>query len=182
MTWTPGPNPFPADPDAPVDITDFRYVDKLHLVRHETARAGSTGSDWQLTKDYRVTFRLNGQPAQITAPRGMFTDLASVPRILRWYASQVGPHLEVSIIHDFLYMAWTDYRDLDGARRADHDFADDLMLAGMRAVPSIGGFKRTMIHTAVNSFVGWSIFRDKDETLETRMNRWLPLLDGVGIP
>ncbi|MCY4463595.1 MAG: DUF1353 domain-containing protein [Albidovulum sp.] len=63
--------------------------------------------------------------------RGFPTDLTSVPRPFRPFVGRVGPHLEASIIHDYLYVAWQigGLPPTDDMRR----FSDEVMLAAMPA-------------------------------------------------
>lgn len=105
------------------------------------------------------------------APRGLHTDLASVPKALWWVVGPIGSHLEASVIHDYLYMAWTDFRE--EAQRQDWDFADTVFLAGMKVSMVC---KRRLIHAVVRSPIGWAAFRKKPYTLKERMEDWLPQL------
>ena len=91
------------------------------------------------------------------------------------FLGPIGAHLEVSIVHDYLYMAWTDFREEDEVRRRDWDFADTLFRVGMKA-SGVGGIKRALAYRAVRMF-GWPVFRAKSYTLANRMADWLPLLD-----
>lgn len=112
--WNPGADPFPA---TTIDkITDLEYLDELKFVRHATVHTDKTPrSLWQLSANFRVRMTAHpedGEPYALTieAPRGLHTDLASVPKALWWVVGPIGRHLEASIIHDYLYMAWTDFR------------------------------------------------------------------------
>ena len=77
---------------------------------------------------------------------GMFTDLSSVPRIARGIVGRVGPHLEASIVHDWLYVAWQveEIKPTDEMRQ----FADDVFRAGMQKA-KVGALKRWAIYQAV---------------------------------
>ena len=95
-----------------------------------------------------------------------------MPKLLWSIVGPIGSHLEISILHDYLYMAWTDFRPK--ARRDDWDFADEVFRAGLRASRV---HKRRLIYLAVHSiFTGWPVFRKKSYTLKKRMEEWLPLL------
>lgn len=176
MAWEPGPDSFP---DGDIDkITDFAYLDELHFVRHAKAPPETSESLWQLARDFRVSCTVHPAegdpyPVTLTAPQGMYTDLASVPKAVWNIVGPIGKHLEASIIHDYLFMAWTDYRDK--AMDRDWDFANKVFQAGMK-VSGVSGFRRTLIHIALR-LVGWSVFRKKPYTFEARMNGWLPNLD-----
>ena len=82
-------------------------------------------------KDYAVCDKLNGEQWQTTTvPRRTVADLASVPRLFRFIVGRVGPHMEASIINDYLYSAWQvkDKCSTD----AMQCFADELYLAAMQ--------------------------------------------------
>jgi hypothetical protein len=173
--WNPGPDPFPAGEVE--DITEFEYLDELKFVRHAKVHVDKTPKSlWQLSADFRVSMTVHPREADayqltIKVPRGMFTDLSSVPEPLWGIVGPIGRHLEASIAHDYLYMAWTDFREK--ASRDDWSFADLVFLAGMRVsnVP-----KRGLIYEVVHSPIGWRVFRRKPFTLKERMEEWLPLL------
>lgn len=173
--WKPGPDPFPATEIQ--KITEFEYLDELKFVRHAKAHHDVTpASLWQLSADFRAKMKVhlpNGKTdeVKIKAPRGMYTDLASVPDILQSFVGRVGPHLEASILHDYLYMAWTDFRGK--ARRIDWNFADAVLLAGMK-VSKVRRRKAALIYAAVHSAIGWRVFKKKSYKLKDRMELWLP--------
>ena len=173
--WNPGPDPFPA---AAIErITDLEYLDELKFVRHAQVHTDKTPrSLWQLSDRFRARMTVHskaGEPLPLTieAPRGLYTDLASVPKALWWVVGPIGSHLEASIIHDYLYMAWTDFRAT--APKRDHDFADTVFLAGMK-VSKVR--RRWLIYAVVHSPIGWAVFRKKPYTLKERMDEWLPHL------
>ena len=173
--WNPGPDPFPAG--AVDSITDFEYLDELKLVRHAQVHVKKPPESlWQLSADFRARMTVHPKdgaayPLTLKAPRGLYTDLASVPEHLWSIVGPIGPHLEASIIHDYLYMAWTDFREKALSR--DWKFANDVFLAGM-TVSKVK--KRDLIHAAVSLPVGWRVFRKKSYTLKERMEDWLPQL------
>ena len=175
--WNPGRNPFPHQPIT--RITGFEYLDELKFVRHATVHVDKQPKSlWQLSADFRVRLIVHpagGEPypTTIRAPRGLYTDLASVPKAFWWLVGPIGRHLEASIVHDYLYMAWTDFREK--ATRQDWTFADDVFLAGMKA-SRVSKNKRETIIKAVHSPIGWRVFRKKSYTLSQRMEEWLPQL------
>ena len=174
VTWNPGSDPFP---DGDIRrITDFQYLDELKFVRHAQAHVKKPPlSLWQLSANFRAHMRVhpkNGDAYSLTirAPRGLVTDLASVPKQLWAIVGPIGTHLEASIIHDYLYMAWTDFRGT--AVKRDWDFADEVFGTGLKASRVR---KRKLIHFAVRTF-GWPVFKNKPDTLKKRMGVWLPML------
>jgi len=153
-------NPYPQN-YAGEAIEEFEYVTPLVLRREVNAvkmRGGRDDADYIVGADYKVRFRFAGESAKrtITVPRGMLTDLASVPRLAQSIVSRVGPHLEASIVHDFLYVAW---QDMAGgtARKTDWNFADELMRIAMHAA-AVDLDQIVTIHVAVRTF-GWPVYK-----------------------
>ena len=153
-------NPYPDNYDDE-DIEEFEYLSPLVLRREVDAakmRGGKDDADYIVGADYKVCFRIKGEAAKrtIVVPRGMLTDLASVPRFAQSIVARVGPHLEASIVHDFLYVAW---QDLPGgtARRSDWNFADELLRVAMKAA-EVDLDQIVAIHGAVRVF-GWPVYK-----------------------
>ncbi|MEL7344876.1 MAG: DUF1353 domain-containing protein, partial [Pseudomonadota bacterium] len=127
-------------PQGRVTITDFHYDTALVLLRlTEGADMEPNVRQWfnrnreakyVVAGSYTVRWQgANGEAGTIVVPRGMMTDLTSVPPLFRGLVNRVGPWLEAAIVHDFLCIAW---RTMDGrgtaARRL---FADHIMWAAM---------------------------------------------------
>ena len=152
-------NPYPdGDWDT---ISDFRYETPLVLYRGIDAVRNRDGedADYILFKDYTISYTLDGSARSITVPRGMVTDLSTVPRGLRNIVDRVGPHLEASIVHDFLYIAWQVKGR--GAHRADWTFADKLMRAGLRSA-KVRRSQILAIYAALRT-AGWFVYRDRND-------------------
>ena len=151
------PDPYPPT-YKPNSITGFRYACPLHIMRlAERLPDIHPEQQYIVAQDYTAYYTLNGKEEPLTVPGGMLTDLASVPRPLRWYVGRVGPHLEAAILHDYLYVAWQfDENDLPRERKLQmRRFADDLMLAAMRETGM--GCKARLIHLAIR-WCGEGIF------------------------
>ena len=155
------PDPYPPNYGKGNSITGFRYKSHLHILRLKQ-RPGRIGTDREtqyiVGKDYSVCYELDGKSWHpITVPRGALTDLASVPRLFRSIVGRVGPHLEASVVHDYLYVAWQVKckRPTEEMRR----FADELYLAAMQAAGM--GCKAHLIYLAVR-FAGRGIFRGRN--------------------
>ncbi|MDA0229936.1 MAG: DUF1353 domain-containing protein [Proteobacteria bacterium] len=176
--WEPGADPFPQDKVE--KITDLTYAGELSFVRHAKVHLDRPpNSLWQLAGDISATMTVhleNGTSysVTVTAPRGLYTDLASVPQALWFVVGPIGKHLEISILHDYLYMAWTDHRA--AAARQDWRFADKMFLTGLKE-SGVGLLKRNLMFAAVHSGIGWRVFKAKSYTLKQRMDDWLPHLD-----
>ncbi len=119
-------------------------------------RGGKEDADYIVGADYKVEFLLDEEPTSITVPKGMLTDLASVPSVARSIVGRVGPHLEASIVHDFLYIAWQDLAD-HGARKADRRFADELFRVAMEEA-KVCCLKKLLILLAVK-LIGWFVYK-----------------------
>ena len=153
-------NPYPSNYDGE-DIQEFEYLTPLILRREVDAvkmRGGRDDADYIVGADYKVRIRIKGESTKrtITVPRGMLTDLSSSPRLAQAIVARVGPHLEASIEHDFLYIAWQDIPGA-GPRRVDWNFADAMILAGMRAA-GVALDQIVAIHSAVRAF-GWPAYK-----------------------
>lgn len=144
------PSPYP---ESWKDISDFRYLTPLRLFRgiEKVRRPGQRDALYILAADYRVNLKVDGQTKELVVPKGMVTDLVSVPAILRPFAGRVGVHLEAAIVHDWLFVAW---QDADGGsgqkRRRDFEFANCVMLAALKAA-NVAGWKRKMFGLAIGT-------------------------------
>lgn len=149
------------------EITEFEYKDPLILRRNvrELVFRHDRKKDamYLVAEDYTVRYRLDGEDEDrfIAVPAGTLTDLATVQRLARLIIGRVGPHLEASIVHDFLYIAWQDI-DGRGARREDWKFANKLMREAMKKA-KVGWFRRILIYAAVSSFVGWRVYEEPNQ-------------------
>ena len=139
-------------PDRPDDVVGFKYCDDLYLTRSIKAVRGRKGEDaeYVVAKDYkcRVSMKCTSgfdYAHQIIVPKGFLTDLSTVPWYGRWLVSRVGPHLEASIVHDWLFVAWQPkccYRLPDEDMRS---FADAVFLAAMKEA-KVCPFRRWLIY------------------------------------
>lgn len=137
------PNPYPSQYSQKDKISNFVYHNHLQLARlkDRTNYQIPPESDYIVLQNYNISFTLNGNPHEIVVPRGMLTDLASVPCVFRWYVGRVGPHLEATTVHDWLYVAWQGasylvprFQPIQKARTDDmRHFADRVMLHAMQA-------------------------------------------------
>jgi hypothetical protein len=160
------PSPYPEPtPDAPAGaaIAAVAYDSPLVLTRGIEAVKARSGrdADYIVGRDYAVRYRLGGETAwrSVVVPAGLTSDLASVPRPVWWLINRVGPHLEASIVHDWLYVAWQDL-PAGRPRKADRAFADRLFLALM-AEARVSWAQRRVIYWSVRVF-GWGTYRRPD--------------------
>lgn len=82
----------------------------------------------------------------ITAPAGMKTDFASVPKFARWFASIAGDYLPAAIIHDWCYVKASEVNYPDITRK----MADDMFLDNM-AYLGVPWYKRNIMWAAVRA-------------------------------
>jgi hypothetical protein len=159
-------NPYPENYNGEmIPVDEFEFLTPLILRREVDAvkmRGGRDDADYIVGADYKVRFWIQGESAKrtITVPKGMLTDLASVPRFAQTIVARVGPHLEASILHDFLYVAWQDLPNGE-ARRVDWNFADELFHTAMRA-STVAADQVVLIHASVRAF-GWPVYRKKND-------------------
>lgn len=100
-------------------FSDVEFINDLHLVRYKQSKNDKT---FFLSQTYSISFKRDGKREKYTCHKGFGTDLASVPRPLRWLASKVDG-IEGSVIHDHIY-------ENDTMPRKE---ADDLFLEIMKA-------------------------------------------------
>ena len=113
-------------------ISEFSYDSDLKIMRLKNGLPNiSREAQYIVAANYTVSIKLDGNRRSITIPKGTLTDFASVPRLFRIFVGRVGPHLEASILHDHLYVAWQPkcLTPNEQIRR----FADELMLVAMNA-------------------------------------------------
>lgn len=151
-------------------ITRVEYCSILNLRREPAAVKIRDGedADYVLGTDFWVRYWLDDEtePRIVRVPAGLATDLASVPSIARGIVNRTGPHLEASIVHDFLYLAWQDLPGR-GPRDEDRDFADALFLKLMKE-SRVSPAQRFMIHRSVRAF-GAGVYRERDENRYVRL-------------
>jgi len=161
------PNPYP---DGPVEVTGFSSRSALVLMRaaqvSEVRYREGADADYILAADYTVTWTAKGGVSKtLVVPRGMLTDLTSVPPVFRGLVNRVGPWLEAAIVHDFLTIAW---RTLDGQGTVERrKFADDVMMAAMEFAQV--GFRRHLIFGALRAAALVSYPRQVDPTTQTAL-------------
>ena len=140
-------------------VTGLRFVSDLYLMRYANKPTElERENDYILAKDYTVVALIDDDTEfEITAPKGLVTDLASVPRRYRRIVGRVGPHLEACIIHDWLYVEWQLSECTPSSEL--REFADQTMLAGMEAAGM--GWKAKLIYWAVR-LGGKGIFEERE--------------------
>ena len=146
--------------DPSKEISDIYYETHLilwHPNLHNCPRCSGSEDIYVVAEPFAVSFKLNGSGHRITIPKGMVTDLASVPRVFRSLVGRTGKHLEAAIIHDYLYVAW----QIHGIDPADDMrlFSDNMMLAAMKA-SGVGRWKRDTVYFAIRLFGKGAFFSE----------------------
>lgn len=153
-------DPYPERDDW-AHVDNFRYMSPLHLYRARRGiRFGTVkrGADYVVAQPYSVEIDIDGETKRITVPAGMLTDLASVPTAVRSVVGRVGRHLEASIVHDFLYIAWQDLENRKPTKR-NRKYADRVFKAGLEAADSrVKGVIVCMVR-----WFGRSVFEGTDQ-------------------
>ena len=152
------PCPYPQSYPRGASIAEFRYESHLYLLRLKQRLAYTDREEqYIVAKDYSVGYKLKGVNnwEKVTVPRGTLTDLSSSPGPARIFVGRVGLHLEASIVHDYLYIAWQ-VKNVDPTEEMRR-FADDLMLAAMKNAGM--GCKADLIYRGIRLF-GKSVFVD----------------------
>jgi len=177
MAYQPTVNPFPDEPILRGEvIRDVDFPDPLEVRVYPREPFNGDGH-FQLVSEYRMLFQLSGENFHrtIAAPIGMMHDFASIPEAL-WglpsFKPHEGPHVPASIIHDYLFLCWSDWRDQ--ASRDDFYFANRIFSAGMHHFGTKRHIRSGMFN-AVNSEIGWETFRDC-EPFAPLMAKWEGIL------
>ncbi len=87
--------------------------------------------NWEVVEPFNYFSNILGE--WITVPKGLKTDLASVPWYGRWYVSRDGDHTKPALVHDFLYTKDSEeaFPDIDQAI-ADKIFLEAMAVRGVR--------------------------------------------------
>ncbi len=153
-------NPYTAR-DENIDL--FEYENDLVILRMRDAcpMGRDREADYIVAAPYTISFGPQEDRRTITVPKGMLTDLTSVPRPFRWLVERVGPHLEAAIVHDFLFIAWQDIEPKRPPSRDDWLFANRVMIAGMRRA-EISPWICWIIARAIASSFSWRRYAQED--------------------
>ena len=160
------PNPYPQKPWTA--IADFAYLTPLVLKREVEALLlrpdYRIDAEYVVAEPYRVGIRLDdGDERQVEVPAGFLTDLVSAPTIAALVGiRRVGPYLEATIVHDYLYVAWQYLEDEADRKPRDEDrrFADELYRAAMIAA-NVPANQVRLIYHAVRRF-GRATYEDQN--------------------
>ncbi len=116
----------------------------------KTADLRWTGETWELLAPIvcsvsQISASNDATKWDITVPDGFRTDLASIPRAFRSITPQIGHHIPIAIVHDYLYRTASEQRAT----------ADAIFLAGMEHL-GVYWLRRQTMYRAVRAFGGLS--------------------------
>lgn len=135
--------------------TDLTLTRKIESIKRRKAE----DADFIVVEDFTVSVEVvcSGkiQTWKITAPKDFHTDLSSVPKWFRWAVGRTGTHLEASVIHDYLYVAWQGSNFVP--TESDRYFSDRVFLKAMEET-RVGWLKHWIAYYAVRLF-GKKAFR-----------------------
>ncbi len=113
------------------------------------------GESWTLVESLDYTSDLVGE---LSAPKGMTTDLASIPGLVQGLIHKTGPWDRPAVIHDLLY----------STLRFERDVCDKVLLEAM-VVEGVGWWKRQAIYRAVR-LGGWVAYNDHKRKWQAMVN------------
>lgn len=131
-----------------------------------------------LLEEFWVSWEHDGIVYRLRAPKGMVTDIASVPRVV-WSLSGITPdgfHRNAAVIHDPTYgwqgkfpPNWFQYKDEYGQWQNCHkywtrDAADRMFLRILKA-SGVSKFRRYKMYWALK-VAGWWAWRGKDTAFQ----------------
>jgi len=151
-----------------------KFSGKLFLVLLDRKKEGSTRAGrslWALSEQLSFTTDIGN--TEITVPRGVVTDLASIPRWAWVLLPPDGPWVKAAIIHDFLYAtegdgrAWEREPSIKPVRVFTRAESDGVLLEAM-ANRNVGAIKRTIIYLAVRlgGWAGWGRVRRRKKIVQ----------------
>lgn len=116
----------------------------LQYEQLETRRRGLV--EFRLTEPFSFEIGGWGSKTYIVVPVGFVTDLASIPKGIRWLLPPDGPYAKAAVVHDFMYEHATHFA-------WERLFCDMLFLEGMKTL-GIAPVLRFTIYLAVRTFGG----------------------------
>ncbi len=145
------------------DHANAHFSDELHLVLLQNKNGPSLSPDgrslWAIQESMTYTTHAGDK---ITLPKGMVTDLASIPRILSSVLPPDGPWVEIAVFHDLLYKTqgtgvYHGHPSITRATPYSRKEADQILRDGMGDL-GISGWRSWAIYNGVRvgGGAGWS--------------------------
>lgn len=126
------------------------------FLTHLDVRAVAHGR-WRLLQplDYQLEVTTLFYTSVIRVPRGFVTDLASIPKGLRWLISQNERHRKAAVLHDYLYYKHGNI----GLELLSRKECDELFLEAMEKC-GVSWIKRKIMHAGVRAG-GWYFWSNR---------------------
>lgn len=108
---------------------------------------------WVVVEDFTYTSELLNK--DITVPRGYFTDLASVPRLMRWLVPVANAkNRKASVVHDYLCTHGVELEIVHNQKQADLVFREALGASGLGKVRSGALYYPVRFFQSIKSLIG----------------------------
>ena len=111
----------------------------------------AVNNGWEVVEDFGYTSELLNK--DIIVPKGYFTDLASVPRLMRWVVPVANAkNRKAAVVHDYLCTHGVELGLVKDQKQADLVFREALGASGL------GKFKSGAMYYPVRTFqwiTGW---------------------------
>ena len=118
---------------------------------HSALILKAVNNGWEVIEDFGYTSELLNK--DIIVPRGYFTDLASVPRLMRWIVPVANAkNRKAAVVHDYLCTHGVELEIVSNQKQADLVFREALGASGL------GKFKSGAMYYPVRTFqwiTGW---------------------------
>ena len=125
------------------------------------------GRRWRVIESYRFYSGEAGTSIFVEVPRGFITDLASIPRAIRWLVPKVGRDSAASAVHDVLYRigAVITAIEVEGIEHTSstpisRGVADSIYHQALVA-SKVGAWRRKLLYHGVSTFgwIAWNRYR-----------------------
>lgn len=118
---------------------------------HSALILKAVNNGWEVIEDFGYTSELLNK--DIIVPKGYFTDLASVPRLMRWIVPVANAkNRKAAVVHDYLCTHGVELGIVSDQKQADLVFREALSASGL------GKFKSGAMYYPVRTFqwiTGW---------------------------
>jgi hypothetical protein len=118
---------------------------------HSALILKAVNNGWEVIEDFGYTSELLNK--DIIVPKGYFTDLASVPRLMRWIVPVANAkNRKAAVVHDYLCTHGVELGIVSDQKQADLVFREALGASGL------GKFKSGAMYYPVRTFqwiTGW---------------------------
>ncbi|MCR9222959.1 MAG: DUF1353 domain-containing protein [Hyphomonas sp.] len=123
----------------------FRRSSFKTPLKYEPAGTTRKGiPEYRLLESFSFEIGGFGSETFITVPQFFVTDLASIPKGVRWMLPPNGPYAKAAVIHDYMY-------EFASVFRWDRSYADLVFREGMERL-DVPAHIRTIMYRSVRTF------------------------------